>query len=399
MNILFIAPRFHTNQFLIVKGLLKNGHKVNFFVQSFGATEDHSLVSPILMQESFVSKFINRIIKCINNGNINKDSNLSILFFFPSFIWLYKNIKDFKPDVVVFRNRNLTTLVGNIICKVLKIKARILYNQTELYSGNNKRTDIKEYFLSIIKTFLFPSVRITPVLFSDFKNKNKNKRISPQDYFVPFINEVDESALNRKYFKSDKINILDVGKYRDYKNHFLLVDAIKHLRNPQNLKVTIIGQISSEQEENYFSNLQEYIKSKKLEQVIHLRKNVEFKCMSNIYRENDIFILTSKKEVASISILESMANGLVTISTDSNGTASYILEGVNGYIFKTMDSISLSSIINKLISNQSLIERMGRKGMDVIMNSYSFDEFYSAFNNVLETEFELSLVSEVNDEE
>ena len=39
-NILFIAPRYHTNQISVCKTLKKNGYNVEFFAKHFGKIED-----------------------------------------------------------------------------------------------------------------------------------------------------------------------------------------------------------------------------------------------------------------------------------------------------------------------------------------------------------------------
>ena len=56
MKFVFVAPRFHTNQYEIVKTLQNNGHDVEFNVVEIGHTEDHSLLMPKLYEPCFLSK-------------------------------------------------------------------------------------------------------------------------------------------------------------------------------------------------------------------------------------------------------------------------------------------------------------------------------------------------------
>src|SRR5690625_5554899 len=46
MRILFVAPRFHTNQVPLMEALLAGGHQVQFHVERVRPSEDHSLVTP-----------------------------------------------------------------------------------------------------------------------------------------------------------------------------------------------------------------------------------------------------------------------------------------------------------------------------------------------------------------
>ena len=59
--ILFVAPRYHTNQVGIVRALMNHGHDVHFHVRTKGFTEDYSLVEPKLFPESWFSLILKRL--------------------------------------------------------------------------------------------------------------------------------------------------------------------------------------------------------------------------------------------------------------------------------------------------------------------------------------------------
>ena len=63
MKFVFVAPRFHTNQYEIVKTLQNNGHNVEFNVVEIGHTEDHSLLIPKLYKPCFLSKLAIKLSK------------------------------------------------------------------------------------------------------------------------------------------------------------------------------------------------------------------------------------------------------------------------------------------------------------------------------------------------
>ena len=83
MKILFVAPRYHTNQTYIVKTLREKGHNVYFFVSRIGKTEDHSIIRPKIIKVNFLS-FI--IMKLFGPGPNNKN-------YFPNFYLYWKEIK------------------------------------------------------------------------------------------------------------------------------------------------------------------------------------------------------------------------------------------------------------------------------------------------------------------
>jgi glycosyltransferase involved in cell wall biosynthesis len=311
-------------------------------------------------------------------------------YFIPQFFDLFKKIKAFHPHVVITRETNATSLYVSLICRILGIKSVIVYNQVPLY--RKKKSGILEKLKSIIKIVCFPRVRITTVRTNNpthFQNNMDQYYIKRHDYFIPFIEEV--KGMERTYCKNGTVGILSVGKYRDYKNHFLLIDAISLLKDRGGLRVAIAGQAYNEEETAYYDRLETYIKDKGLADIVTLYKNIEYAEMDNLYAEYDIFILASKKEQASIAVLEAMANGMVAISTDANGTASYIEEGKCGYLFRTMDAKDLASKIEKYISKKELIGNMGRAACENIREHYSFMHYYTALGDILQKEFKIVL--------
>lgn len=394
MKILFVAPRFHTNQYQIVKSLVDKGHDVNIMAQFYGKSEDHSVIKPQLIKKSLLGKAIHKFLE--SRYDVNTVKNKKIQLFLPSLFDLFRQIKSFNPEVVILRNRNLTSLFSYMVCKIVGVKAVLVYNQTPLYTFESSKNNFKNFRKKLVREYLFPKIRITPVLTrNDQQSNEKIKRIDKYAYFVPFIANAEDVIKTRTYFSNNKINLLEVGKYRDYKNHFLLVDAVDLIQDKQDLSTTIVGQVTNEEEEKYFNELKKYINSKNLENYIHLRKNIRYQEMSNIYKQSDIFILTSKAEIASISVLEAMANGMPTISTDANGTASYIEEGHSGYLFKTKDAYDLALKLEKVIKDRNNIRNLGQTAFENIKNNYSFSNYYEALNEVLKKEFDVKL--DVND--
>ena len=199
--------------------------------------------------------------------------------------------------------------------------------------------------------YLFPKVKYSPVRYRDYPFKPEMFEIKDEHkHFVPFVMPVvSQRMIDRG--ENKRLRFLDVGKYRDYKNHFVLVDAVSLLDKQEvaKIEVTILGQAINENEVEYYSKLEQYIFEKGLENCFTLQKNIEYSEMSQIYTKHDVFILTSKRETASISVIEAMAYGLPVITTNKNGTSDYIKDGETGYVFISEDPKSLMEKIRQCI--------------------------------------------------
>lgn len=348
--------------------------------------EDYSILEPRIIKKSFLGNLFSRIIHCFFSEN--KAEKFETLFFFPSFFELRKTIKELNPDIIIYRDETLLTFIAYFSARISGIKNNILYTQKPLFKHTKRKDYLREIIKNYIKKIFLPKVRITPVYTSKFDESIVFKNFYKLDksYFIPLVFDINKDFdIDKKpYLYGDKINIISVGKYRDYKNHFLLIDAISLLKNPENYIVRIIGQSINKDELEYYDKLKTYIKSKNLDHIIKLYKNVEYSKMSQFYTISDIFVLTSKREVASVSIIEAMAHGLVPISTNMNGTAQYINMEI-GEVFTTMDANDLAKKIEK-ISKQNLKE-IGRANYLYYKKNFTSEQYIFGLNKVIQEEF------------
>ena len=391
MKILIAAQRYHTNQIPICKSLIADGHEVAFFVQARGTVEDHSVVIPTQMKLSWLGKLIDRYLKKKYDASTYESKLVDR--YLPSLFWMIKEIKKFSPDVVILRYRVPSNLIVNMACALLGIKVRILYNQTGQYTHKSQTLSWKKK----LWFSLFPKVRMTTVKIHDvfdLKYRADEHHILPHDYFLPYVHDPNPEAEGRSYFKDGMLNILDVGKYRPYKNHFVLVNAVKVLKERDELKdirFTILGQASVPEEIKYYEDLQKHAAECGVSEYITFRTHIPYSEMMKLYYDNDVFILTSKEEQASISILEAMANGVVAVSTNLNGTAHYITEGSDGFFFKTDEPESLAEVIKYISDNRDRVPTWGQAGLASIKDNYTYKNYKAALSEVLQKEYGVTL--------
>lgn len=392
MRILFVAPRFHTNQCPTAQGLVEHGHEVFYLVQTIGVSEDHTYVTPYQMKPSLLGKLVRALI--LKKHDKTTAETKMIHHFIPTFASVFGYIKRIKPDIVILRDRIPSTICANIACKLLGIKPVVLYNQTSLYSRRDKKQGLGRKLVFA----LMPKVRYTVTYIRNIYDLTEHKDdlyIKDHEYFIPYVCPLNKAAENRSYFGPDStVRILCMGKYRSCKNHRIVVDAIALLRERGLLgrvSVTILGQVFHKEEEEYFNNLAAYVKEKGVDDIITLRRNIPYSEMPGLYQAHDIYILPSITELASISILEAMGNALVPISTSYNGTACYITEGENGFIFRNNDVESLAGHINTLLSDTQKIPVMAKAGYRYMKENCGFDNYYSGLSQLFEKEFSISL--------
>jgi glycosyltransferase involved in cell wall biosynthesis len=141
--------------------------------------------------------------------------------------------------------------------------------------------------------------------------------------------------------------------------------------------LTIVGEVSNKHHQTYYKFVSNYLLKNNIRNV-DLKINVPYKDVSNFYSQNDIFILASKRELASISILEALSNGLLVISTKYNGSNCYLDKNFS-FIFDVKNYNSLQPIFKELTKDRSKLKYLALSGKNRFLKNYSNNVFLSSF--------------------
>lgn len=378
MKLLYVAPRFHPNQYPIIEGLIKKGHTVQFCVAHIGPTEKHDNVKVNLMEQGFLSKILEKIFMLKGE---NHAENRMQFFFIPRKNQIKKILKDFSPDAVVLRDRNFASLSFFRMCKKLKIDKVLLYNQSPIYTkpSTGFKGFLKKWFFA-----MFPKKRISVCRYEKFPFDKTGYVKDENAVFMPHVPRMN-SLVNRTYSEDGMVRIFCCGKYRPYKNHMLVVEAAKKLadRGYENFYVTVVGQTDNDEEKKYYDDMKKRICEYGLDKHFNLLRSVPYDEIPNFYMNNDVFVLASGNEQATVSILDSLSYGLATISTSFNGTADYIRVGETGYVFETQNADDLSEKIEEYLKSPELAKIHGQNALKDIEEEYGFENYYKKYMKLM----------------
>lgn len=374
MRFLYVAPRYHTNQMSIMKGLIEQGHEVRFISHYKAAIEDYSYVQPIVLGYSFWY----RIMDFLYVKVIHRKDPAAIVFKiqhgFPPICKLKRMVKDFKPDVVILREKSMYSMVTYHICRKAGYPC-ILYNQTPLWSEPEK-TDLAHRLVNKLS----PDMRMTPVM----GRQKEGTSIKENDFFIPFVEEPHKAPEERTYFQDGKIHILCIGKYEIRKHHLMLLEIVRHLQEKYPLKLTLIGEATNHFQKEYLRKVEAYVKEHHMEDSVEVKANVPRKEMDTEYTKADVYIIPSTKEMASVSQLEAMSFALPVICSDSNGTACYVEDGVTGYQFRDCDQEDLERKLDALLADKEKLLAMGAAGYQAVIEKYGFQRYFDGIMEILE---------------
>ena len=376
MKVLYMSHRYHTNQTTIMKGWKENGHEVRFISQYAGKVEDYTYVKPDIIGYSGLFKVFDHLYVKVLKKNDPVAVDMKLKYGIPPMIKLAKYIKAFRPDVAILRERSMYTICMNAICKRCKIPT-ILYNQTPIWE---KPRIMDEAHKLVWK--LTPRYRITPVdvVGNDYSSLVRDETA----YLAPFLMEPQVRPEEKIYFADGYINVFCIGKYQKRKNLQMMIEAVEELLPRYRLHLVIAGEMSNHFHEEYYQKVSAYVKEHKLESVVTLLTNLDRSAVVKEYKRADVFVLPSTDEPAAVSHLEAMAFSIPAVSGNNNGTANYIRNGITGYIFEDNDKEDLKEKMEKIISDQDNLMKMGAAAYQHVKDNFQFENYQEQIEKILQ---------------
>jgi glycosyltransferase involved in cell wall biosynthesis len=204
-------------------------------------------------------------------------------------------------------------------------------------------------------------------------DESKVKYLQPgidTNLFYPKIN--NEIHLNKP------LKLLMVARFVPVKDHNSLVKAFQKIlskNNDQDVELTFLGT------GNLRYEVENKVRKLGLDNNVKFVSRVSYEKIGEFYNKHDILVLPSKKDAVGMVVPEAMACGMPVIVSDSVGAKDYVVEGENGFVFKTGDHVDLAKKITQ-ISKMDLF-KMGRHAANHIKENYEAEKVADRFYKLI----------------
>ncbi len=268
-------------------------------------------------------------------------------------------------DALIITYADVTCITAALLCKLLK-KPYYLFVPNTKYD-DRKYSLFKEY----LKQVLFRNatgILATGPLQKEYAQKyvkNKGKIAVIGNPVVPpgeRYNDKIRNVLRKKYGLKEPV-LLYVGRLGPEKGLFTLVDALS-MTYKRGIQPTLVlagaGPLESELR----------AEASKRGLIIKFVGFLQQDELARRYATADIFVLPSQSEAWGLVVNEAMEFELPLILSSHVGSVPVLLkEGKNGLSFPVGDSNALALCIERLCSDKSLRQNMGRVSSDIIKNN------------------------------
>lgn len=154
------------------------------------------------------------------------------------------------------------------------------------------------------------------------------------------------------------------------KGQDILVEAVSRIpfEKRKLIKVFFIGEARGE----WFKQTQNLVNDKKLAGCCHFLGQRED--VPRLLGAMDLFVLPSRREAISLSIMEAFAAQLPVIATAIGGIPEIVIDNRTGRLFPAENSEKLASLIDELMDDEQQRRRLGRQAHKLYREKFSIDE-------------------------
>jgi glycosyltransferase involved in cell wall biosynthesis len=275
--------------------------------------------------------------------------------------------KELKIPVVITNHTQAEAWAYNANLPNIKFIINIVYRYLiHLYNKSDIVVSVSNFGKRLLKKH---GLKTKCVVISNGVNL---ERFKPRNRYIV-------SKLLRTSLIRDRV-VLYIGRLHNDKNPAVLIKAFKRVLKNMNATLIIIGA-------GYLhKSLRRLSEEMGVNNKIIFLQDIPERILPFYYNISDLFVLPSNVELQGMVVLEAMASGKPVIVSDSKYNAAQELVKGNGFIFKANDHIDLSKKIIKILNDNKLRDKMGKKSLYLVKQhdiSKIIDKYSDMYNKLL----------------
>jgi len=297
----------------------------------------------------------------------------SKIFFFSSF-WMFYLIKKYNITHLLAQCPIVGGFTASLASKFYKTPLMVEIHG-DVYFKYMKEDNLKDKLFSKIVKFTFHNATKIRSLSSAMNSMLIDSGIDVEKIqIIPNRVNIDlfQSKKNN-YELHDPIRIISIGRFVEQKGYDIAIEAIKELSSTYNIELFLVGggPLYQEYEDSArgFSN-------------IHLVNWIEQNELKKLLEDSDIYIQPSKPfygEAMPRTILEAMAMKLPVITTNIAAIPGIVIHGENGLLITPKSQDELVQVIEKLIHDTNLRQRIALNGYQDVLEKYEWNKVFEIY--------------------
>ena len=293
-----------------------------------------------------------------------------------------------KTDIIITNDQHVLETYIAFFAAKLRRKKFIIWSETFDWS-RAPRSKIIEPFIKFMIKHTDACIAVgkkSKEYFQKLGAKEGNIFIAPDIALTYEVLNFEKNMekLNQKVDLKGKKLILYMSRIVPYKGLDFLVKAFAKLEKEVQDVVLLIGGEGSFKKE--VEKIVQDLSIKNIEFIGLVKKDE----IGFFYSICDVFVLPSlfrdyDADCWGLVLNEAMALGKPLISTDEVGGAhDLIRNGENGYMVKAGNVEELYKALKKIIKNDKLRKKMGKRSKEIIQTEFNYDKMFDGFKKAIE---------------
>ena len=273
--------------------------------------------------------------------------------------WLFLSLLTLRFNVFVTLHNALTTEIpkwrASLWCR--RLRSLVKRRRFHLFAANQDAIHKMRFFLPAEDVEMITLTRAT---------------INPAEIDEVLAEDIRCGELREKHgLAPGKFLVLCIGQFIDRKGRWIFLEAARELiKEHIDIQFVWIAPERAGKEET--ARIEEYGLGESFRLVLSADIGASRREVLSFFRAADIFALPSLWEGLPISILEAMALGLPTISTNVNAIPEAVKNNETGISIEPGDAKALADAILRLKGDSALRERLSKAGRGHVLKY--FDE-------------------------
>lgn len=353
-KIALIRPGIHQTDIDFSIVLQNAGYEVYLLIPEYSTTDNSKTGFKLIKYKTFNKNFLKSYPVPLKLGRILKEINPDIIQpneDFQIYSWICANYskKHGKRLILISEKYTYPNLLNKIIIKLIDFfgfSKKVWKESKSIISHGSETTKFIVERGALAKKIVNLPIGVNTLSFPKKEN----------------------------YIVKKEINLITVARFIPHKALDILVRAVKDL---ENVTLTIIGIGPLETEiRDLMSNLG-------ISNRVNVIPSIEHSNLYKIFHKSDIYICSSRREIASTTIPEAMSVGLPIICTDAGSSKDFIKEGINGFLFESENIEDLKDKIKKFINNAELIKKMGKNSAKITRERLDWKTLIKKYVNII----------------
>ncbi|MDW3095921.1 MAG: TIGR03088 family PEP-CTERM/XrtA system glycosyltransferase [Gammaproteobacteria bacterium] len=304
---------------------------------------------------------------------------------------LWKLLRRLKPAIT--HTRNLAALEMVAIAMLAGVKRRVHsehgWGMSDLNGANRKYRMLRRFMSVLVHRYIGLSKHIVNYLNQDAgipkeKLTQIYNGVDADRFCFSLKQATDLSAFPEGFITQNTILIGTVGRMEPVKDQLTLVDAFIQLARrsnyqQKNLRLAIIG------DGELRPQAQAKLDAADLSAQAWLPGSRDD--VNSLMSSMDIFVLPSRNEGISNTILEAMASGLPVIATRVGGNPELVVEGTTGVLVPSENVGEMTNALEAYVENEQKRQADGQAARELIAERFRLehmvDKYISVYDDIM----------------